>query len=175
MSESKEINILAIESSCDETAAAVVRNGREVRHPHDEHLDKRDLALVEVAHAQTRADDAEDQEQREVVVHERDVAQPLVENAIKHGILPKEKGGVILMRLAKSKKFYELFVIDNGVGISTDKQKDLLSDSPERQSIGLVNVHKRLVSIYGSESGLNIKSKEGHGTNISFKIPLKGA
>lgn len=103
------------------------------------------------------------------------ILQPLVENAIKHGILPKEKGGVILMRLAKSKKFYELFVIDNGVGISTDKQKDLLSDSPERQSIGLVNVHKRLVSIYGSESGLNIKSKEGHGTNISFKIPLKGA
>ena len=102
------------------------------------------------------------------------IMQPLVENAIKHGILSKEDGGIVSVRVVKTPTNYELFVIDNGAGINIDKLDKLLLDDPGRNSIGLINVHKRLVSIYGADSGLNISSSENNGTSVSFKIPLGG-
>ena len=102
------------------------------------------------------------------------IMQPLVENAIKHGILSKEDGGIVSVRVVKTPTNYELFVIDKGTGISIDKLDKLLLDDPGRNSIGLINVHKRLVSIYGADSGLNISSSENNGTSVSFKIPLGG-
>lgn len=102
------------------------------------------------------------------------IMQPLVENAIKHGILSKEDGGTVSIRVVKTQTDYELYVIDNGTGIKIDKLDKLLLDDPCRSSIGLINVHKRLVSIYGADSGLNISSNENNGTSVSFKIPLGG-
>ena len=103
------------------------------------------------------------------------IMQPLAENAIKHGILTKEDGGIVSIRIIKNQTYYELFVIDDGIGISAQKLDNLLLDNPGRQSIGLINVHKRLISIYGADSGLNIESIENKGTTVSFKIPLEGA
>ncbi|NLH45350.1 MAG: histidine kinase [Acholeplasmataceae bacterium] len=103
------------------------------------------------------------------------IMQPLVENAIKHGILTKEDGGIVSIKVTKYKKHYELFVVDDGVGIPPKELGRLLLDDPGRQSIGLINVHKRLISIYGADSGLNIESTENKGTTVSFKIPLEGA
>ena len=103
------------------------------------------------------------------------ILQPLVENAIKHGVLPMESGGIVRINITEKPDCYKLCVSDNGVGIPKELLDALLTEHPdeERKSIGLINVHKRLISIYGESSGLHIKSSPGEGTSVSFVIPRK--
>lgn len=101
------------------------------------------------------------------------IMQPLVENAIKHGILPKATGGTIFVGVIPQSDYFKFYVCDNGVGIAKEKLSSLLIETKKPKSIGLINVHKRLLSIYGTESGLNIASKLDVGTTVSFKIPRK--
>ncbi len=100
------------------------------------------------------------------------IIQPLVENAIKHGIQPKVEGGNIVIELKKYDDYFEFIVSDDGVGVSEEKLKTILDPDTTRKSIGLSNVHKRLITIYGPDNGLNIISKENKGTTVSFKIPV---
>lgn len=102
------------------------------------------------------------------------IMQPIVENAIKHGILPKTTKGNVVIKVRQKQKCYVIFVIDNGVGIDRERLNNLLVEGQGRQSIGLINVHKRLVSIYGINNGLHINSIKNKGTIVSFKIPREG-
>lgn len=101
------------------------------------------------------------------------ILQPLVENAVKHGIAPKTNGGKIVIKLKKKKYFFYVFVIDNGVGIDKSKLTTILADDTKRKSIGLCNVHKRLLSIYGPDNTLHILSQKDKGTVVYFKIPVE--
>jgi len=100
------------------------------------------------------------------------IMQPLVENAVKHGIQPKLEGGNVIIKVKKHDDYYEVVITDDGVGIPEKWLKTLLIPDPNRKSIGLSNVHKRLLTIYGPDSGLSIVSKENFGTTVSFKIPV---
>lgn len=105
------------------------------------------------------------------------ILQPLVENAIKHGILSKEEGGTIYVGLISESDGMKIYVFDDGKGIPEEKLKYLLENPAETKSgekyksIGLLNVQKRLLTMYGPESGLQIMSKLNVGTSVSFKIP----
>lgn len=95
--------------------------------------------------------------------------QPLVENAIKHGILEREEGGSIWIRLSVREHDAEVSVTDNGVGMEEETIRMLLNgETDSRYGIGLRNVNQRLQRIYGE--GLKITSKAGEGTKISFVI-----
>lgn len=103
--------------------------------------------------------------------------QPIVENAIFHGIEPKSVEGIIDINIKKidSNKI-EIHVIDNGIGISEDKIEKLLSakETTNRRSfnnIGISNVNERIKLTFGNEYGLNIKSKLNEYTNIIITIP----
>lgn len=99
--------------------------------------------------------------------------QTLVENGIKHGILKRPSGGIIKIQIKKQVESVEIKISDNGVGMSYDTQKALLT-SQEKQSsgIGILNTDKRLRQLFGS--GLQIDSKPNSGTVVSFNIPKKG-
>jgi sensor histidine kinase YesM len=101
--------------------------------------------------------------------------QPLVETAVRHGVLSREQGGTVRL-LAHSVKEggVRVCVEDDGVGIREDKLKDLLqiaADGGRAQTggVGLRNVSTRLRRMYGH--GLDIRSEPGLGTRISFHIP----
>ncbi|MCF6094992.1 sensor histidine kinase [Microaerobacter geothermalis] len=99
------------------------------------------------------------------------ILQPLVENAIKHGILPRKSGGTIqisTMTLTGNdgKLFLKVRVDDNGVGM-----EEGISSTKKGLGIGLTNVNERLKAMYGEESTLSIKSTAGVGTSVSFMIP----
>lgn len=106
------------------------------------------------------------------------ILQPLVENGIRHGILPLENGGTIGVDIRRSDARLFVKVYDNGVGICSTKIEEIgITHSSKQEKggfgIALKNVYERLRSIYGSESDLRIDSTPGQGTVVSFEIPVK--
>lgn len=99
--------------------------------------------------------------------------QPLVENAVRHGILSSQKGGYVQIRVQKVPDGYEIAVADNGIGIDEETLQQLLLDQKRQGGIGLRNTDRRLKQIYGQ--GLHIASRHGQGTTVSFVIPSLSA
>ncbi|NLK00875.1 MAG: histidine kinase [Clostridia bacterium] len=99
--------------------------------------------------------------------------QPLVENAIKHGITPKDGNGCITVKAKKQGRELHLSVRDTGVGIPADKLEKVLQPGyGSGTGVGLSNVHLRLQSLYGEDGGLQIISSPNKGTVINLRIPL---
>lgn len=95
--------------------------------------------------------------------------QPIVENAIRHGIMQRANGGMIKISIRTREKGILVVVEDNGVGMPHDQVEQILSNTGEAAGVGLRNIHRRLVSLYGS--GLQISSEPDDGTIVSFQIP----
>lgn len=94
--------------------------------------------------------------------------QPLVENAIKHGLRKKREGGCVKIIIKPQETGVYFAVEDNGVGISEEAVKNLAVFPNGSVSIGLYNINMRLRRLYGT--GLNINSTAGVGTSVSFLI-----
>jgi two-component system LytT family sensor kinase len=94
------------------------------------------------------------------------ILQPLVENALRHGIAPKIEGGSLTLRAKRGNGRLAVEVIDDGVGISEQRQTE---GSGSR--IGISNVRERLKVVYGQDFSLKIDSQPGKGTLIRFEIP----
>lgn len=103
--------------------------------------------------------------------------QPLVENAVKHGITPKLTGGTVLIRVDRVEAEsgdIELLVeiIDDGLGIESERLKEvLLPGVGSGNGVGLANVHARLQGLYGEEYGLVITSKLNEGATVKMHLP----
>jgi two-component system LytT family sensor kinase len=93
--------------------------------------------------------------------------QPLVENAIKHGILKKEGSGKIHIKVKEDKDKILIEIKDEGIGIDEEVVKKIYQGKNKAGSVGLSNVHNRLKRIYGK--GLTIEKWED-GTRIWFYI-----
>ncbi|MFD0673242.1 ATP-binding protein [Cohnella sp. GCM10027633] len=102
--------------------------------------------------------------------------QPLVENAVLHGLLGKAEGGMLIVRVAVIGARADISVEDDGVGMGEAAKERTLGGRQvaggERQGIGLANTDARLKRHFGA--GLRIDSKPGRGTKVSFSIPIEG-
>ena len=95
--------------------------------------------------------------------------QPLVENAVQHGLFPKLSECHLAITAVKEDNVVSISVFDNGVGIKPEKLEQLFSETAD--GIGVQNVHKRLKGIYGKEYGLKLDSRPGFGTWATIRIP----
>jgi len=93
--------------------------------------------------------------------------QPLVENAIGHGVGPKKGGGTVRICAKPDGSRIEIAVTDDGVGFVPGRV------TPRGLGIGLENVNARLTKIFGPESALRIDSAPGHGTTVAFTVPAR--
>ncbi|MGG6313491.1 sensor histidine kinase [Paenibacillus macerans] len=105
------------------------------------------------------------------------IIQPLVENAVVHGVEDKEEGVHVEVKIEVKDGLVYVSVRDNGMGMTPERLDEVMrfiggAKEPEQGRIGLRNVHQRLVLSYGEEHGLLIASESGAGTQISFTIPL---
>ncbi len=101
--------------------------------------------------------------------------QPIVENAIYHGLEVNEGKGIINITAIRSGKKILFTVYDNGIGISEEKLfelKNQLLGKKDGRSIGLTNVHERIKLYFGEEYGLVIDSVSGHGTTVQIWLPM---
>lgn len=102
--------------------------------------------------------------------------QPLIENAVIHGIEPKEDGGQIWFRILEVKERIHIEIEDNGKGMTESTLRELLEGGMTPQEghstgIGFANVTKRLQLFYGREDVMEIESGTGKGTKITLKLP----
>ncbi len=104
------------------------------------------------------------------------ILQPLVENAIKHGILPREEGGEVVIAAHRDGEHVCIEVRDDGVGIPPQRLATLFAAevapcSGDGAGIALKNVNARLIAHYGADHSLRIDSTPGKGTTVSFRVP----
>jgi two-component system sensor histidine kinase YesM len=101
--------------------------------------------------------------------------QPLVENAIYHGLKPKRGKGKIIVTGVRENGDIILKVSDTGLGMSEEELDTLQTRilNEDTKSFGLTSAYKRLKLLYGDEFDFKIESKPQEGTSISLKIPGK--
>jgi len=106
------------------------------------------------------------------------ILQPLVENALYHGIKNKRGKGVLSVRGWREAGYLNFSVEDNGIGMTEERLADVMSQirgnsDPEALSnvYGLYNVNKRLELYYNTETMLSIESTYKEGTRVSFRVP----
>jgi two-component system, LytTR family, sensor kinase len=92
--------------------------------------------------------------------------QPIVENALKHGLAGKLGGGELTIRTELKDGRLIVAIEDNGAGISKERMAQVFEDG-----IGISNVHERLRVLYGADFRMDISSQEGEGTRIRIEIP----
>ncbi|MFC3747334.1 ATP-binding protein [Paenibacillus sp. GCM10012306] len=95
--------------------------------------------------------------------------QPLVENAVKHGLLSRHKGGTVRIQISQLDHSTRIEVSDNGKGMDQETLTGLLIPTMRGKSgIGLANTNRRLNQLYGQ--GLSISSQQEEGTTVSFVV-----
>ena len=92
--------------------------------------------------------------------------QPIVENALKHGLAAKMGAGELTIRTEAQDGRLVIKIEDNGVGIPKERMAQVFGEG-----IGITNVHERLRVLYGADFSLDISSREGEGTRIRIEIP----
>jgi two-component system, sensor histidine kinase YesM len=107
------------------------------------------------------------------------ILQPLVENAIFHGIAPKGSNGTIRIEFIQEDECIRVKIVDDGVGIDEKEIPQILNGRRKQEAkgfnnIGIVNIKERLKLYFGEQYDMKISSSLGFGTTIEFSIPLIG-
>lgn len=99
--------------------------------------------------------------------------QPLVENAVRHGIEPLEEGGAVSVVVKRREDRLFMRVSDTGIGMDAKKARTILSGDVGKGGIGLSNVARRLSLRYGSGARMSVKSSPGTGTVVRLSVPAE--
>ncbi|REK74213.1 histidine kinase [Paenibacillus paeoniae] len=133
-------------------------------------------AYVEVEKARfgerlTFAYDIDPQVDAENVLIPSLLLQPLVENAIRHGLFDKEGSGHVQVSIYSHESFLSIHVDDDGVGMSAEQCAQLMGGGTSHVGIGFTNVRRRVHDL--TRGSLEIISLPGKGTTVQLKIPIK--
>ena len=105
--------------------------------------------------------------------------QPLAENAILHGIEPKNSAGNVNVSVEQIDDKIIITMTDDGIGIAEDKLKSILDEPPDDEKeakfrhVGLWNVHKRIQYSFGEDYGLKVDSVWNEGTSVRIILPYE--
>jgi two-component system LytT family sensor kinase len=103
------------------------------------------------------------------------VLQPLVENAIKHGIAPRSEGGRVSVRVWRQGARLHVEVVDDGVGLAASAAAGAATSGhrDRRGGVGLANVRARLAGMYPDDHTLAIADRDGGGTVVAIELPYR--
>jgi two-component system, LytTR family, sensor histidine kinase LytS len=100
--------------------------------------------------------------------------QPIVENAIKHGMKDTERNGIVKITIQKQNLETHVKVEDNGIGMNKERSSQICKTpitSETGSGLALYNVNRRLTIMYGDHAGIQITSELNKGTEIGFSVP----
>ena len=109
--------------------------------------------------------------------------QPIVENAVFHGIEPKMGKGLVTLKIQVTPKRLLITVADNGVGMEEEQVHELndklrgasltyIKEDKKTGGIALLNVNNRIKLLFGDEYGIYLYSRVGAGTDVDITLPL---
>jgi len=98
--------------------------------------------------------------------------QPIVENALLHGIAPLNRNGIILIRIYRDGDCMKLRIQDNGAGMDREKIAEISGAAPNKRGIGLTNTMERIKLNFGEDYGIGISSEKGLYTVVELTVPL---
>jgi LytS/YehU family sensor histidine kinase len=102
------------------------------------------------------------------------ILQPIVENAVTHGIARKPEGGTVRITIEEADGDLLLRVEDDGAGIEPTRLVEILDPGQASSAIGLRNIDGRLRALYGEDYRLTVESEVERGTVVQIKIPITG-
>jgi len=97
--------------------------------------------------------------------------QPLVENAVRHGLERREAGGTITIEARDVDRECEISIEDDGEGEDPERIRAVLAGDSGSDSVGLANVDERLRNTFGDEYGLVVETAPGAGTRVVVRVP----
>lgn len=100
------------------------------------------------------------------------VLQPLVENAVRHGIEPRSSPGMVQVRGEAEGSDCVISIEDDGVGMDPALAERILAGQGAADSVGLTNVDRRLRNVYGSWFGLVVETAVDAGTRVVVRVPM---
>ncbi|WP_084468092.1 sensor histidine kinase [Actinokineospora inagensis] len=100
------------------------------------------------------------------------VLQPLVENAVRHGVEPRPAGGTVQVRGEAEGSDCVITVDDDGVGMPPAHAEAILAGRGPAGSVGLANVDRRLRNVYGAWYGLVVETERDAGTRVVVRMPM---
>lgn len=98
--------------------------------------------------------------------------EPIVENAVCHGLEPKEENGHIDIKISTENEVLKIVITDDGIGFDPNGIKDQ-KDDKNHTHVGIWNTNKMIHNLYGEEYGLKIESKPGEGTTVIVILPIR--
>ena len=99
--------------------------------------------------------------------------QPVLENAIIHGLQEKDRDGIISICIKKEQQIISIKIKDNGIGMENEILRKLLDkQTDEKKGLGILNVKKRLELYYSRDDLLQIRSQKAQGTEVAILIPI---
>ena len=98
--------------------------------------------------------------------------EPIVENAVCHGLEPKDKNGHISISISRKNEVLKITIEDNGVGFDTNLVVESREDK-NHSHVGLWNTNKMIHNLCGEEYGLTVESRIGSGTRVLVVLPMK--
>jgi sensor histidine kinase YesM len=102
--------------------------------------------------------------------------EPFVENAVRHGLEPREEGGSVSIEAHRKGRRLFLNIVDTGVGMDPKPhERKAGTFEIQEEGIGISNVRKRLELRYGASAHMSIKSEPGRGTHVKISIPVEPA
>lgn len=125
------------------------------------------------------------EEELENCIVPKTIIQPMVENALVHGILPSERVGTVTVQVCREGEKLVVKVADDGVGIEEERLREYETGAVKsagtkktkkregRKQIGIENVRERIRYLYGEAYGLKIQKREGGGTEVLLYLPLR--
>lgn len=114
------------------------------------------------------------------------IMQPIVENAVYHGLEKKEDEGTVSIQVKKEDNCINIVITDDGIGMDhaevrqinsyiNSEENDVRNEGKNNRSIGLKNINSRIKLYYGNEYGIHISSAKNVGTRVELKLPLAGS
>jgi len=101
--------------------------------------------------------------------------QPLVENAVRHGLSPQAQGGTVTIIARDLDREAQITIEDDGVGQEPERIRRALAGDTSLDSVGLANVDERLRSTFGDDYGLVVDTAPGAGTKVTVRVPKYAA
>jgi two-component system LytT family sensor kinase len=97
--------------------------------------------------------------------------QPLVENAVRHGLESRSGDGTITVTAHDTGTECRITIEDDGAGVDPEIVRAALSGHQASASVGLANVDERMRTVYGNEYGIVVETAPGHGTKVTLRVP----